>query len=516
MGDWLQAVNLSHTLHKAMAATNEHFTQPAANVLAAMEANSPTVLFFKAFRYALQSTMAEDTAIAVRYDDTPPTLASHLDPTSGVSVFWTTAIDNTSINLMHMGVIGQSTMDSAAARAASIARFGPIGATIVVSRTAGAYVLRCLPTLDGILDTMSKDIERSRVAVADNAPPAANAVGGRETAIFLRSTPAKEAAVRRLVETLALAPDHTGARQLFTNLRPTDAITMDVSGTYDMSAIIVRIRNMMRLAAKHIDKDEVKLTDDQWRRLLLLDDPPLHLLNTAAMLNTELGPDTFSDMAARAASIIGLVYGKPLEDAIKTAGVALASFAKTAAAKALTTQDLFDLLSRRLTNAFASPLIYNGGATDAIRARPFADRIAEALRFTTDSEDFKAALEDAKSAVTQRLIADLKQEVHAHLDPKTNKRDKDGNPKGDNGPLNPSDNIAWRANKPPGDHLHVSLPCFFWALDMAPCKDQAACHNPRKQNHNPQWASRLSATEKQAYLAWFRTHPDIVRAAGTA
>ena len=511
MGDWLQAVNLSHTLHTAMAATNEHFTQPAANVLAAMDANSPTVLFLRAFRYALQSTMAADTAIAVRYDDTPPTLASHLDPTSGVSVFLTTAIDNTSINLMHMGVIGQSTMDAAAARAASIARFGPIGATIVVSRTAGAYVLRCLPTLDGILDAMSKKIESARVAIVDNAPPVANAVGGRETAMFLRSNQDKETAVRRLLETLALAPDHTGARQLFTNLRPTDAVTMDVSGAYDMSAIIVRIRNMMRLAAKHIDKDEVKLTDDQWRRLLLLDDPPLHLLNTAAMLKTELGPDTFSDMAARAAPIIGLVYGKPLEDAITTAGVDLATFAKTDGAKALTTQDLFDLLSRRLTNAFASPLIYNGGATDVIRARPFAERVAEALRFTTDSVDFKAALEDAKSAATQRLLAALKQEILEHRGQGSTKRDSAGNLKVEVDPPNPSDNKAWRANKPPGDH-HVNLPCFFWALNMPPCKGRATCQ--RKLRHDPDWDSCLSATDTDAYLAWFRTHPDIVRAAG--
>ena len=514
MANWLQAVQLGNTLKNAMAATHAHFVQPADNVVAAMDANSPTVHFLQAFKLVLQSTMTTRVAIAVRYDDTTPTLASHIDPTSGVSIFWCTAIDNTTANMMHLGVIGQPTLNVAAAQAASIARFGPLGSVIVVSRTNAANVLRCQAPLDGILDTMYKAAERATAAGQAVAPPADGSFGGRQTALLLRSSQTKEAAVRRLLENLALAPDHTGARQLFTNLRPTDAISLDVSGAYDLSAIIVRIRNRMRLAANNIDKDEIKLTDDQWRQILLLDDPPLHLLNTAAMLKTELGPDTFSDMAARAASVIGLVYGRPLEDAINAAGVSLAHLAKTDSAKALTTKDLFDLLSRRLTNAFASPLIYDGGATDAIRARPLADRVLEALRFTKQSEDFTTALDDAKSAVTQKLIADLEKQVNALRgttapvhDTTGTKRDATGTPKNDS-----AANKAWRANRPPG--AHVYLPCFHWALNMAPCNNQKTCQHPRKLRHDPNWASSLSASDEDAYLAWFRTHPDIVRAAG--
>ena len=82
----------------------------------------------------------------------------------------------------------------------------------------------------------------------------------------------------------------------------------------------------------------------------------------------------------RAGSIIGLVYGTPLDEAINNAGVALAHMAKTDSAKALDASDLFRLLSKRLTDAFASPFIYDGGATPAIRARPLAERVADALR----------------------------------------------------------------------------------------------------------------------------------------
>ena len=519
MANWLHAVQLGTKLKNALAATDTHFVQPADNVLAAMDANSATVHFFQAFKFVLQSSMTVRVAIAVRYDDTPPTLESLVDPTSGVTIFWSTAIDNATVNLMHLGVLGQPDLDTVAAQAASIARFGPIGSVIVVTRTANAKILRCQAPLDGIIDTMLKAAERANApgpqAPANAAAPHADGnISGRETALFLRSNQAKEAAVRRLVENLVLAPDHTGARQLFTNLQPTDAITLAVSGAYDMSAIIVRIRTMMRLAAHNIDKDEVKLTDDQWRRLLLLQDPPISLLNSATMLATDIGPDTFSDMAARAAHILGLVYGQPLDTAINHAGVALAALAKTDSAKALTTKDLFDLLSRRLTNAFASPLIYDGGATDAIRARPLADRVLEALRFTKQSEDFTTALDDAKSAVTQKLIADLEKQVNALRgttapvhDTTGTKRDATGTPKNDS-----AANKAWRANRPPG--AHVYLPCFHWALNMAPCNNQKTCQHPRKLRHDPNWASSLSASDEDAYLAWFRTHPDIVRAAG--
>ena len=524
MGDWLQEIDLGQALQTAMAATNTHFVQPAADVIAALAADTPTAKFFKAFKFVLQSTLSRGFCIAVRYDDTPPTLASLVDPASGVTIFKTTAIDAGSINLLHLGVIGQPTLDMTAARAASVARFGPIGSVVVVARTANAHVLRCLPALDGLLERMAQ--ENDRANNANNAgipallPPPDNAVGGRATAMFLRSTPAKETAVRRLMENLALAPDHSGARQLFTNLLPTDAITLDISGAYDISAIIVRIRTMMRLAAKGIEKDEVKLTDDQWRRLLLLQDPPLDLLNTAAMLAADIGPDTFSDMVAKAAHILGLVYGKPLDDAVNGAGVALAHLAKTDSAKALKTGDLFTLLSKRLTTLFASPLIYNGGATEAIRARPLTDRVAEALLFTEDSKDFKAALEEAKSAAHRKEIADLRQELRQRP-PTTQgqgtgkggkngtKRDRNGNKKVGNGPTDPAASQAWRAKKPPGDHLHVDLPCFYWVLNMAPCKNQPTCKHQRNFRHNVNWDNGLTAGEKKAYLAWFKSHPDM-------
>ena len=534
MANWLHAVQLGTKLKNALAATDTHFVQPADNVLAAMDANSATVHFFQAFKFVLQSSMTVRVAIAVRYDDTPPTLESLVDPTSGVTIFWSTAIDNATVNLMHLGVLGQPDLDTVAAQAASIARFGPIGSVIVVTRTANAKILRCQAPLDGIIDTMLKAAERANApgpqAPANAAAPHADGnISGRETALFLRSNQAKEAAVRRLVENLVLAPDHTGARQLFTNLQPTDAITLAVSGAYDMSAIIVRIRTMMRLAAHNIDKDEVKLTDDQWRRLLLLQDPPISLLNSATMLATDIGPDTFSDMAARAAHILGLVYGQPLDTAINHAGVALAALAKTDSAKALGSDDLFGLLSKRLTNLFASPLLYEGGATEAIRARPLADRLAEALRFTKDSEDYKTALDEAKAAAHRKELADLKQQIqrgNQHRptntkgqgggkgDKKGTKRDRGGNTKVGNGPTDPAPNQAWRDNKPPGDHIHVDLPCFKWALNMAPCKNQQTCQDTIKRRHNPNWDNGLTAAQRKAYLAWFRTHPEVQKATG--
>ena len=93
---------------------------------------------------------------------------------------------------------------------------------------------------------MAQDNDRANNAgIPAPLPPPDNAIGGRATALFLRSPPTKETAVRRLMENLALPPDRSGACQLFTNLLPTNAITLDISSAYDISAIIVRIRNMI-------------------------------------------------------------------------------------------------------------------------------------------------------------------------------------------------------------------------------------------------------------------------------
>ena len=47
MSDWLQEVDLGQALQIAMAATNTHFVQPAADVIAAFAADTPTAKIFQ-------------------------------------------------------------------------------------------------------------------------------------------------------------------------------------------------------------------------------------------------------------------------------------------------------------------------------------------------------------------------------------------------------------------------------------------------------------------------------------
>ena len=47
MSDWLQEVDLGQALQIAMAATNTHFVQPSADVIAAYAADTPTAKIFQ-------------------------------------------------------------------------------------------------------------------------------------------------------------------------------------------------------------------------------------------------------------------------------------------------------------------------------------------------------------------------------------------------------------------------------------------------------------------------------------
>ena len=521
---WALARNVALAVETALASTAAQFNVPAVGV--AVPPDVATLL--SVVDIVAVADISANDAVVVRHAGPPYTADAYADGAIGFSVFNINSVaGEQNIQLRLLGTMSLPSTKPAV-DAAAIAAFGPFNGVVTVRRNQVPHLVRTNHNLAGIID----GIKAGLAPVAAPLPVPANATGIDAFAAVnhLKSTPAKQAATRRLLETAPLADDPTLLRKFFTGLRPQDVISMDVAGSYDATAVITELRDMMCTAADNIDADTITLKDKEWEALALLQDPPFHLLNTPTMLMTDIGADTFSEMIARAAALLLRIYGPTFADALNIAGVDLANLMKQMRHKALVSNDMFKLIKTRVNKLHLSPLINPGLMQAAAIANPLQPaqdlktRIRAALHFTAASPDFVVALSDAKDAASDKktdakIDARLKGK-RGHTD-KPDPADTDGvstRSKRGKVPLayTPEDSKAWMDKKPPSLPKDFALPCFQYALGIAPCKNQSTCQlKPRRFKHPKKWDEGLSPAQRKDALKWFQLHPQFNTNAGS-
>ena len=180
---------------------------------------------------------------------------------------------------------------------------------------------------------------------------------GRVMARAVNPDTAKHDNVLRVLELLALASPTTRPRVLFPNISAADVIGTEISSTYSFSTVWADIQNMIKTASAGDPADEIKLTKAQAENLLLLRNPPMHLLNTPAMLKLDITPDVFSSMIARYSMLLTIVFGDVFAHAVNRGGTDLAGLASQRRCSALKGKHLFELMANRLATIHIHPLI---------------------------------------------------------------------------------------------------------------------------------------------------------------
>lgn len=453
------------------------------------------------------------------------TLQAYAANPLGIALFSITDENDEGFTVRLLGNIATPATQDAANAATAVA-FGRFGTSHMVRRNQFGSALVATYVLNGIITDFTRAL--------DEAPAMAAAANqGRVMARAVNPDSAKHDNVLRVLEVLPLADPATRPRVLFPNITAADVIGTEISSTYSFSTVWAEIQNMIKLAAAGDAADEIKLTKAQAENLLLLRNPPMHLLNTPASLKMDITPDVFSAMIARYSTLLAIVYGDTLAHAVNRSGTDLAGLASQRRCAALKGKHLFELLTNRLAIIHIHPLIDPRTMTLANRARTLGDRLAEVLGFNFESVDFKQKLKDVEAEVRQKKDDDAAKESAAYkrrLDEleRSAKRAKGNGPPsaggggkgkaggGNNSNTRPVQSEAykaalgnWQGERPPGLPERFPYPCMHFALNMSPCKGATCGQQGQKFRHNTEWAALLTKAQKTAVLAHMRTHPAV-------
>ena len=531
---WAAARNRNAALETALHNTAAAFVLPADGV--ALAALPPLQQqFVDIVNWVVTGNEDEGVAVGdvilVRHSGAPYTLATYAESDDGFSLFKVTDVGGPRYHLLYLGTAAAPAHDPAA-QAAGIAAFGPFGGTTVVNAARFSHALQATDVIQGLISALEQQIAAAGQP-GGTATAAAIANISSQTANAIRRSTPKSNAVRRLLETSSLADNTTGPRLLFSGLLDTDVISDATSGAYDFSAVASILTGLIKRASNQDPRAEVKLTTAQLEALILLQDPPLQLCNTPSMLAGPITPDTVSDMVARAASYLGVVYGPTFAAALNMAGVTLAALAKEPRCVALKAPHLFSLLKYRLTNLHAHELINPTllrVLPQATRDRSLASRLGEALDFQFTSREVAAALADANAAKSDKRFGAIEKRLHIHggasdsdndatsdsdaggkkkkkkTTPKRKAKSAGGSKKKQT-PASSSELDAWRATRPDLPKGY-KLPCFHHILGLDPCKG-SVCGQDRAFPH-ANWKQRLTASDQAALKKWASANPRIL------
>ena len=534
---WAVAHNQNAALEDALHGTAASFTLPADGV--ALAALPPLQRTFAAIVNWVVTNNEDDglalgDVVLVRHSGAPFTLAAYAESDDGFSLFKVTDVNGPRYDLLYLGVTAAPAHDLAA-KAAGVAAFGLFGSTTVVTAARFSHALQATDRIQSLISGLEQQVAAAAQPGGIVAATAAIANISSQTANAIRRSAPKSTAVRRLLETICLADNTTGPRLLFSGLNTDDVISDATSGAYDFSAVASILNGLIKRASNQDPRAEVKLTPAQMEARILLQDPPLQLCNAANMLAGPITPDTFSDMVARAASYLGVVYGLTLATALNLAGVMLAALAKEPRCAELKAGSLFKLLKDRLVNLHAHDLLNPEllrMQPQATRDRTLASRLAGALDFQFTSRDVAQELSDVNKAKNDARLGIIEKHLRIHGQAADSDDDGDGSgsknkrtkkrkgktPAGDppkrQSPYPAGAMDAWRAKRPTLPNGY-KLPCFHHILGKDPCQGSTCGQQDKAWPHGP-WTDGLTTAQQAALKKWAAAHPQFKNGGGAS
>ena len=438
-----------------------------------------------------------------------------------IALFTVTARSNAAVTFRYIGVSAKAAAVAAATTAAAAA-FGPrLGAAVTVPRARFPYHLRAKPTLDNLVGMLMAPVAGQ--PYQPGIPPAADTSGLLVAA--MRATEVKSTATTRLLKVACLADDKELLRKMFVGLPANMQPSPEAAGYYSIAGIRPTINAILDQLADNDDDNKIALTDEDLKKLLLLDSPPFDKLATPTDLK-HVTKELFSEMVTVGAMLLQPLYGTALAAAVRAAGAAIKTIAKKPAYTNIEPTTMFKLLTKRVTklcdHASLDPrqlaLVAN---PDAIR--PLAERITAALKFTEGDTAIVTALRESDLAVTRALIHEATRNgkgrgKRSHTDTPATTSDRGNDDRGGRrartGQPQGFDNAAWRAAMPTDLPKGWVRPCFFYACGEGTCKNKKECQQTPQRSHND-WGKGLSADLKARTKAWMKTHWVFAQAADT-
>ena len=474
--------------------------------------------------------IAIGTTVAVGIPNQDNPTVENLTDEAGypLALLTVTAKTNAAVTFRYIGVTAKADA-AAAATTAAAAAFGPrLGAPVTIPRDRFDYYLRTKPALANLVAMMM-----APDAAPPNypgIPPAADTSGLLVAA--MRTTEIKSTATTRLLKVACLADDKELLRKMFVGLPANMQPSPEAAGYYSVAGIRPTITAILDGLADHDDDNKIALTDDDLKRLLLLDSPPFDKLATPTDLKN-VTKEMFSEMVTVGAMLLQPLYGHALATAIQESAALLKAFCKKPAYASITVPTMFKLITKRVTrlcdHAALDPrqLALDAGP-DA--NRPLPERLARALRFTDVDTALINALREADKVESRALIKETirtsgnggggkgvggggggKGRVKRGRDDTPTDND-DGRKRTRQPPT--FDNEKWRTAMPTDLPNGWVRPCFFYACGEGACKNKQECQQTPKRKHND-WGKGLSADLKARTKAWMKTHWVFAQAADT-